>query len=341
MEQKKLRLALVGLGGQGRGHAKMLMSAPADFPCELVAVCDIEPEKFGSAKIQSNIKENRSDLTFDGYPCYTDIDEMLSRESLDMVTLVVPTYLHCEFTVKCLKAGLHVLCEKPMALDVADCDLMLKTAKECGKKLMVGQCLRFWSEYEILKSIIETKELGDVVAGMFWRGSETPSGSYQDWYLHKSRGGGAILDQHIHDVDMVQYLFGMPTAVSTSGKVVHEDTYYDTLCTNYIYDNGPVIFSHNDWALSTPFAHGFRINFTGGTVEMSGEGLFVTKKGGTTEKVAFEHISALAKETRYFAETILGLHENEINCPESSRETIRLVRAEMASADKQGEKVYL
>ncbi len=330
-----LKVGLIGLGGQGRAHAKALMSAQKkeDYPCRLSAVCDIRPEQFETISVDFNIKESKSELGFKDYPCYTDYKEMLKNEKLDMVIIAVPTYLHCEISVNCLRAGVHVLCEKPMALNVDQCDEMIRTAKECGKQLMIGQCLRFWDEYLVLKSYIDSGELGRVLAGMFYRGGDTPKWSYNDWYLHKAMGGGAVFDQHIHDVDMVQYLFGMPDSVSTNGKVVLKDTNYDTVCTNYVYSNGPLVFSHNDWTLSCGFAHGYRVNFENATLEMDGNGIKLTKRGEETKKVEFAHTSALSNEVAYFAECVMGKRENVINAPESSRETIRLVTAEIASAD--------
>lgn len=330
-----LKVGLIGLGGQGRAHAMALMKAQKDenYPCRLAAVCDVRPEQFNKMSVEFNIKESQGELGFGDYPCYTDFEEMLKKETLDMVIIAIPTYLHCEVSVKCLKAGVHVLCEKPMALSVEQCDEMIRTAKECGKELMIGQCLRFWDEYKVLKSYIDSGEFGKVRAGMFYRGGDTPKWSFRDWYLHKACGGGAVFDQHIHDVDMVQYLFGMPDSVSTNGKILHEDTNYDTVCTNYIYKNGPLVFSHNDWTLSCGFAHGYRVNFETATLEMGPKGLVLTKRGEKAQQVEFTHTSALSNEVAYLAACICGDKKNEINTPESSRETIRLVKAEIASAD--------
>lgn len=329
----KLKIGLIGLGGQGRAHAKGLMAPPADFPGELVAVCDIREDRFCKIAQDFNISEAKSQIGFEAYHCYTDMDEMLAKETLDLVIVALPTYLHKEATIKLLCGGVHVLCEKPMALTAEDCEEMIRTAKDCGRELMIGQCLRFWDEYVILKGLIDSGKYGKVRAGMFYRGGATPRWSYQNWYLHKEKGGGAILDQHIHDVDMIQYLFGMPQAVSTSGKILYEDTMYDTLCTNYLYENGPLIFSHNDWTLSTPFSHGFRVNFDTATLEMGKGGLFLTEEGQKTEKVEFERHSALLAETKYMIEVINGVHANERNTPEMSMRTIRIVRAEVESAD--------
>ena len=330
-----LKVGLIGLGGQGRAHAKHLVKCGENDPYRLVAVCDIRPEMFQWMELKFNITENSGPMGFSDYHQYTDMDEMLKKEKLDLVVIALPTYLHCEATVKFLRAGVHVLCEKPMAPTIAECDLMLKTAKETGKKLMIGQCLRFWTEYRILKGYIDSGEFGRVVAANFWRGSDLPTWGYNNWFQHKELGGGAIYDQHVHDVDMVQYLFGMPEAVSTSGKIVVKGSNYDTLCTNYIYKDGPVVFSHNDWTLSCKFSYGFRVNFERATVESGGGKLLLSRKEtGETEEVSFKAENALAAETRYFVECVLGEHENMVNSPEASAATIRLVAAEEASADK-------
>lgn len=338
---KKLKIGLIGLGGQGRAHAKGLMKQTGDFPGELVAVCDINPEKFGTVKQEFNISESKSEIGFESYHCYTDMDEMLAGEALDLVIIALPTYLHKEATVKFLRGGVHVLCEKPMALTVEDCEEMIRVSTQTGKKLMIGQCLRFWDEYVILKEMIDSGKYGKMRAGMFYRGGSTPMWSFENWYLHKDKGGGAIFDQHIHDVDMVQYLCGMPEAVSTSGKVIYEDTMYDTLCTNYLYKDGPVVFAHNDWTLSLPFAHGFRVNFESATLELNNTGLMLAEAGKKPEKLEFTRHSALLQETRYFIEVICGEHENTVNPPEASMETIRLVKAEIRSADHAAEPVKL
>ena len=198
--------------------------------------------------------------------------------------------------------------------------------------LMIGQCLRFWSEYTVLKEMIDSGEFGKVTAAMFYRGGSFPSWGYENWFQDKNRGGGAIVDQHVHDVDMVQYLFGMPDAVSTSGKILLDGSNFDTLCTNYIYKDGPVAFAHNDWTLSFGFKHGFRVNFERATLEMGDKLILTRKETGKSEEVAFERVNALAAETAYFVDCILGKHENKINPPESSKDTIRLVRAEVESA---------
>lgn len=342
MEKRILRAGLVGLGGMGRGHLNNYnkLSAEGDL-VKIVAVCDIDPEKFKGAKIDFNLEEGKGNADIAGLNCYIDMDEMIKKEELDMVTLALPTYLHCEATVKFLNAGVNVLCEKPMAMTVEECDLMIETAKKNNKLLMIGQCLRFWDEYVMLKKYIEDGTFGKATAGYFYRGGGTPKWSYKNWYLRKELGGGAIFDQHVHDVDTVNFLFGLPQAVSSIGKILIEGSNFDTVSTNYIYEDGPVVNSQNDWTMSgLGFIMGFRVNFSDGTVVMD-KGFTAAKKDEKQQPVEFAKTNAYYNETKYFAECILGLRKNDINTPEESRKTIKLVLAEIESAGKNGEIVKL
>jgi len=223
-----MNYALIGCGRISTNHIK----AAVNNKLNIVAVCDVNPEKFGNVKVDFNLDGvGAGDYDFSGFNCYTDMDEMIEKEELDLVTIALPTYLHCEATVKCLKKGINVFCEKPMALDVEQCQLMIDTAKEAGKRLMIGQCLRFWGEYEVLKEYVDNGKLGKPVSAYFFRGGSTPMWSFENWLQHRECGGGALHDQHVHDVDMVSYLFGMPKAVSTVGKIVIPGSGYDTVST--------------------------------------------------------------------------------------------------------------
>lgn len=164
------------------------------------------------------------------------VDDMLAKEQLDFVSIILPTYLHHDVAIKCLDSGLHVFCEKPMALTSADCAEMIEAAKRNGRRLMIGQCLRFWGEYNVVKEYVDSGCFGRCTGGYFFRGGEPPKGSYNDWYMKRELCGGTIRDQHVHDVDIIQYIFGMPKAVHTVAQNIIEGSGYDNVSTNYVYD---------------------------------------------------------------------------------------------------------
>ena len=85
---------------------------------------------------------------------------MVEKEDLDFVFIALPTYLHCEAAVYCLNHGVNVYTEKPMAITLTQCEMMIDAAEKNGKKLMVGQCLRFTGEYELLKELTENGKYG-------------------------------------------------------------------------------------------------------------------------------------------------------------------------------------
>lgn len=335
-----LKAGLIGIGGMGRGHLdNYIRFTKENEIIQLVAVCDVNPEKFGNAKVDFNLDGvGAGDYDFSGFHCYTDMDEMIEKEELDLVSIALPTYLHCEATVKCLKKGINVFCEKPMALNVEQCQLMIDTAKETGKHLMIGQCLRFWGEYTVLKEYVDNGKLGKPVSAYFFRGGSTPMWSFENWLQKRECGGGALHDQHVHDVDMISYLFGMPKAVSTVGKIVMAGSGYDTVSTNYIYEDGFACNAQDDWMINGEFGFemSFRVNFEGGAIIMDSKGLRVLPNGEKAIRPDYDHESAYYNEIKYYANCIINGTENTINPPEASLNTIKIVEAETESADKNG-----
>ena len=127
-----LKVGLVGVGGISGAHIPA-WEEMAD--AELVALCDIRSERM------EKFSEKR---------CYTDFDEMLANEELDILDICLPTYLHADFAVKAMEKGINVITEKPISLKEEDIDRVYKTAEKNNVKFMVAQVLRFWPEYELL-----------------------------------------------------------------------------------------------------------------------------------------------------------------------------------------------
>lgn len=340
-----LRTALIGIGGMGRGHLDNLVRFTSEKELiKLISVCDINPEKFKNVDEHFNIKDvGTGEHDFSQFKCYTDMDEMIENETIDLAVIALPTYLHCTATVKCLKKGINVFCEKPMGVSAEECGLMIKTAEETGKQLMIGQCLRFWGEYIVLKEFVDNKKLGNVVAGYFWRGGAPPLWSYNNWMLQRKCGGGAIHDQHVHDVDMINNLFGMPKKVTSLGRILYPESGYDAVSTNYIYDNNIVINAQDDWTMmGTGFSMIFRVSFEKGVITMDHEGLKVLDCGGNNiTPTEYSRENAYYAELKYYADCIINKKTNTINPPSDSYNTIKIVEAETKSADNNGEIITL
>ena len=337
-----LKMGLVGLGSMGRGHLTVLEKLMADGAnIKLVALCDIDPKAFGQVETTLNLEGmEKAEYDFSKYHLYSNVDDMLANEELDLVNVVVPTYEHSTVACKVMNKGINCLSEKPMAISLSQCQLMLDTAKKNNVRLMIGQCLRFWGEWVVLKDFITSGKLGAPLGGYFYRNGGTPT---KDWYLCREKGGGGLFDQHIHDVDMINYLYGVPKAVSTVGRIVIPGSGYDMCATNYIYDERYCVHSENNWVnYQGGFRHGFRADFEEGTLLFENEKLQAFKKDYS--EIILPEVPQLGghyPEIKYFAEIIESGAENTINPPESSMDTIRMALAEAQSADLGGQLVTL
>ena len=334
-----LKAGLIGIGFMGRGHLDNYIRFEKEgFPVKLAAICDIDPDKFKGIFIKGNLNVGNSKYDFSRYHLYTDIDEMLDKEDIDCVDIALPTYLHAKASVKALNKGLNVFCEKPMALNRNECKEMIDAANKNGKRLMIGHCLRFWPGYEYLKECVDSKKYGNVNEAYFFRGGSTPSWSYGNWLLKGELSGGALLDQHIHDVDEINWLFGMPLSVSTFGKKVIKGSGFDIVSTNYIYDDRKIVTAQDDWTLNGDFGFeaSYRVAFEKANIVFERGALKVNphnEKGFTPN---IEKESAYYKEMKFFYESIINNTSNEIAPPQSAMETIKIAEAEIKSANEGG-----
>ena len=337
-----LKVGLVGIGFMGHGHLDQYLRLMKEgAPDKLVALCDVDDKKFHEQFTGGNMGDlGKAQYDFSQFHLYHDFDEMLKNEELDYVDIALPTYLHCYYTCKALNAGHHVLCEKPMAINPTQCRMMIDAAKKNNKKLMIAQCLRFRPAYETLKHYVDSGEFGKPVFCYFYRGGGWPKWSFQDWLLDENRSGGCLLDQHVHDVDMVNWLFGMPEAVSTLGRNVNPGGGFDAVTTQYRYD-GFIVNTADDWSINSPefpFKMTYRANFEKGAV--------VFEDGATTvypvDGKAFKADDCggddgYYREVKYFIDAILNDKPIETADNESTYRTICLATAERNSALKNGE----
>ncbi|NLC68312.1 MAG: Gfo/Idh/MocA family oxidoreductase [Clostridiaceae bacterium] len=337
-----IKVGLIGLGFMGRSHLEIYTRLEGEgFPVKLVAICDKDEEKLKGKFAGGNIDTGSSSIDFSKYRLYTDMDKMLENEELDCVDVALPTYVHAEATIKALDKGFHVLCEKPMALNSEDCARMIEASRRNGKKLMIAQCLRFWPEYEYLKECVDSGRYGKVTGAYFFRGGSTPIWSYRSWLLQEDKSGGCILDQHIHDVDTINWLFGKPAKVSTIAKNVVPGSGYDIVSTNYIYEDGKVINAQDDWTLNGDYGFKmlYRVNFEKGNLIFENGVLTVNPNDGKSFIPELDKEMGYYREIKYFINALNSDGEISVCTPESTMDTIRIAEAEVASAKKNGEPV--
>ncbi|MCP4712011.1 MAG: Gfo/Idh/MocA family oxidoreductase [Planctomycetes bacterium] len=339
---QKLRVAIVGFGFMGRMHYRCWNQVSGS---RVVALCDSNPNIVAdTAQAIGNIEGAAETVDFDQLNVYADFDKMLADEQIDVVSITLPTFMHPEFTEKALVGKCHVLCEKPMALDVAGCERMIAAAEKSGKQLLIGHCVRFWPEYAKAKEIVDSGEYGKLMAASFRRLGTAPTWGAQDWFADEQRSGGMALDLHIHDTDYVQYLLGMPNAVSSfaarlpNGSIPH-------IVTQYLFDEDIVVTAEGGWVMTPSF--GFEMSFN---LVLEKASILYDCTRDPAFKVCPESGDAFTPEVspgdgysqqiEYFARQLNGDKLPEVTTPRQSCDSIRIIESEIQSAQS-GQKVIL
>ena len=189
----KIKFGLIGCGRIAQRHAEHISSRGA-----LEAVCDV-------------VKEKANDLgqKYQAKPYY-DIDEFLASEKdIDVVSICSPNGLHAEHAIKALAAGVHVLCEKPMALSAHECGEMIKAAERTNKRLFAIKQNRFNPPVEAVKKVLDEGRLGKVYSiqlSCFW--NRNPDYYYNSWKGTLKLDGGTLYTQFSHFIDLLYWLIG-------------------------------------------------------------------------------------------------------------------------------------
>src|SRR5579885_2334596 len=198
-----LRLAVLGLGFMGSTHVKALEKAPR---AKLAAVFSKNEKRLSGdlTDVRGNLGGPGEKMDFSHIARYRELDLLLADPTIDAVDICLPTDLHEPVAVAALRAGKHVLVEKPLALDGAAAKRILAEAERSGRILMVAHVLRFLPQYAALRDAIRGNP-GCVRMAEFRRRCATPE--WGGWLVQPSKSGGGVFDLLIHDVDMCIHLF--------------------------------------------------------------------------------------------------------------------------------------
>jgi len=335
-----VKVGLVGFGMMGHMHFENYVRLAAEgVDVQLVAICDVRIEELKYENVTGNIATDtdHAEMDLSAYHLYDDLEKMLADESLDVIDLTLPTDLHAPIACDLLARGYHVFCEKPMAIHTSAGQQMVDAAHAHQKQLMIGQCLRFWPAYEYLQKVVTEQSLGQVISATFFRGGATPKG----WFVEKERSGGAMLDMHIHDVDIIQWVFGLPEHVSSIARNVVPGSGYDVVSTNYIYADGKVVNAQVDWTLQGDygFEMSYRVNFEQGNLVFINDMVQVNPNNGAGYTAELSSDRGYYRQLRYFIECLIEGQPMSQATPESTLRSLQLVEAEMLSADLAGDKV--
>lgn len=329
-----LNIGIIGFGFMGRMHYRCWK---ARTDARVVAICDTNAAAMqGGGKGLGNIAGAEGEVDLRDVAIYSDPEEMFAREKLDAVSITVPTHLHAAWTVKALNAGIHVLCEKPMALTLADGRQMIAAAEESGRRLQIGHCIRFWPEYAKAKEIVESGVYGRVITATFQRLSATARTKQGSWFSNEEQSGGMVFDLHIHDTDFVQHLFGMPSSVCSHGALTPAGNIAHIL-THYRFNDDKLVTAEGGWALVP--AYGFEMKFL---IVMEKAVLSFENKRTPTLKLfpaegepivpELEQGDGYSRQIEHFARTIRGESVPSVITPQQALQALRIAEAERESA---------
>jgi UDP-N-acetylglucosamine 3-dehydrogenase len=298
-------VGIVGAGFMGTTHAKAYSK---NSSINIAYICD---------QINERAKSLASDI---GALGTTQFESILNDPAVALVDVCLPTPSHAKFAIDALKAGKHVLVEKPIALNVDDADAMISASKEAGRFLMVAHVARFAPEYRAIRSVLKSGQLGSPKQATTYRISNMPQ--WTEWFKDPTMTGGAVLDMQIHDIDLLNWIFGKPLRVIATG-VRGGSGGWDHVMTLIEYTNIQAsVESSFMMPMDFPFTTGFRVLCENGLIEYffrAGGASFeigepqshvlIFESGKLPEPVSLETGDGFERELEYF-----------VNCVEQNRE---------------------
>lgn len=227
-----IRVAIIGTGNIANAHVRAYLKFPQR--CKIVALVDIVPEKAQAMKEKYGLDAQ----------VYDDHQQILSRGDIDLADVCTPPFAHASIAINCLRSGKNVVCEKPMAASLAECDAMLRARDESGKKLSIIAQNRFRQPISNLKSLLDSGLAGRVLSARiqsdWWRGH-----CYYDlWWrgTWEKEGGGCTLNHAVHHIDMLCWMMGLPQRVtSVLANVAHDNAEVEDLSLSILQYPGALV----------------------------------------------------------------------------------------------------
>ena len=264
-----LKIGIIGLGFMGETHAAVYRQLLSALAFEITAIADYNKEKADKTAKLLDAK------------AYDSPQDLIEQADVNTVDICLPTFLHYEYAAMALAKGFNVFVEKPLCLHSKDAYALAKMAEEKKVFAQVGQCIRFWPEYEYLRSVIESGRYGKVKHIKLRRLSPRPTWDWNNWLLDDRLSGGAVLDLQIHDVDFALYLFGKPKEIRSF--VNHDGGRFSGIVSELKYNHCTVITEGTwDYPLSFPFEMSYIAALEQATIIFSSlHGLQVCTADGT------------------------------------------------------------
>ena len=335
-----VNIGIVGVGFMGVTHYKAIDKVKGGKVTALVSR-DENKRRGDWRSIQGNFGGGGGIQDLSRIQCYESLDELLADPAIDLVDICLPTTLHVDASIRALAAGKHVLLEKPIAINLRDADKIMAAAKKYRRQFMVAHVLRYFPEFRLIKQVVAAGEYGKVLAAHFKRMISRPQ-----WWDPKDlqRTGGPAIDLHIHDADFVQFLFGMPKAVTAQGYIGRGDT-IEYINTHYQYPGKMAISAQGGWLVQQgcPFEHGYDIYFEDATLKFNsswGDSPQLLTKDGKIRKPRLPGRDGFVGELQEAVDSVARKKVSKELGGQSARNSLALCLKEIESV-KKGRRITL
>jgi predicted dehydrogenase len=330
-----INVGIVGLGFMAATHIRAYRQVP---DARVIALCNPSGRHLDGdfTNVAGNVGATdpvKLDMT--GVKATRVLSDLLDDPEVQVIDICAPTKTHEELAVAALRAGKHVLCEKPLARTVESARRIVDASRGARGFFMPAMCLRFWPEWEWLKETITSGRFGKVLAARFRRVAEPP-GWGRNTFFNGAESGGGLFDLHVHDTDFVQYCFGRPASVFSTGYSKTTDA-VDHVVTQYQVESGAIVHAEGSWAMAPGFGFNmsYTVNFERATadydISRGKEALRVAQGGKSAEVIICEGGDGYVGELRHFMDSIRTGKPPAVVTPEDGLISVAICAAEEQS----------
>ena len=266
---------------------------------------------------------------------YATVEELAADPEVELVDVTLPTDLHADAVVAALKAGKHVLGEKPMARDSAGCRRILAAATKARRRYMTAQCIRFWPQYVKIAELVRKRTYGPLRSLTLRRLAGPPLYSDRNWLMNARRSGGALLDLHLHDVDFANSLLGKPARIVARGTGGPSGG-LDHVQALWTYKKDLLVNIEGGWAFADdfPFHMSIVARCAKGTIEWDmnkGPDVMVYTGRGRPKAISTAGKTGWDEEIAYYVNCLDKGRKPTMAPPESTALSVKLAEAEERS----------
>jgi len=342
-----VRVGVIGLGYMGKTHVGALNAViKRGAPATLAAVADREDARLmgfsgsGRGNINTGVGDDKRLFDPSTLKTFKTAGELLASDAVDAVSICTHTETHVELAVAAMQSGKHVLVEKPVALSSSDVRRVAEVSHLTGRVCMPAMCIRFWPGYTQLRDAVRDGRYGEVRGAMLQRLGCPPDWS-PHFYADIARSGGSLYDLHIHDSDLIYWLFGPPSRVTSAGTAMHLTTIYRYGQQGQPGHRGqlgpPMVVAEGgqDHAPGFGFKMRYVVNFEHATLDFD---LLRTPplllcRGGAAEAVPLDAETSYEAEMAHFVSSLATGRPPSIATIEDAVNTTRLLEAERESME--------